>query len=164
MPRELGPSITLEGPDIELAPNDALSLGLGDPRTGDQCRQIRRAQPAVGPARDPWSLEPCGSKARVDWAERGGPPVPAERGRGFGTDLIEKIVAHELQHPVELRFDPEGVSCTLVVPVRASQQFELRAPPLTAPMLGYSDAPVSKNSAWLIAARTLASRNGLVTR
>ena len=52
--------------------------------------------------------------------------MPARRGRGFGTDLIEKIVAHELQHPVELRFDPEGVSCRLVVPVRAAQPFEMR--------------------------------------
>jgi len=73
------------------------------------------------------------SKARIEWVERGGPPVSVERGRGFGMDLIEKIVAHELQHPVDLRFDPEGVSCTLVAPVRSALAFELRRRSLTVP-------------------------------
>ena len=57
--------------------------------------------------------------ARIEWAERGGPPVPQdERKRGFGTELIEKIVAHELRNPVDLRFAPEGVHCALILPVR----------------------------------------------
>ena len=47
--------------------------------------------------------------------------------RGFGTDLIEKIVAHELRHPVELEFAPDGVRCTLLVPVREPSEFELRS-------------------------------------
>ena len=42
-------------------------------------------------------------------------------------DLIEKIVAHELRHPVELDFDPQGVRCTLMVPVRERGDFEIRA-------------------------------------
>ena len=65
--------------------------------------------------------------ARIEWQERGGPPVPEKRKRGFGTDLIEKIVAHELRHPVELEFDPQGVRCTLMVPVRERGDFEIRA-------------------------------------
>jgi len=31
-----------------------------------------------------------------------------------------------LRHPVDLRFDPDGVKCILVVPVREAQAFELR--------------------------------------
>jgi two-component sensor histidine kinase len=53
--------------------------------------------------------------------------VPARRPRGFGTDLIEKIVAHELRHPVDLRFEEQGVCCTLYVPVRQPSEFEMRA-------------------------------------
>ena len=65
---------------------------------------------------------------QVEWVERGGPPIDAEqrRKRGFGTELIEKIVAHELRNPVDLRFEPEGVRCTLVVPVRHSSGFAIR--------------------------------------
>ena len=50
--------------------------------------------------------------------------MAAERPRGFGTDLIEKIVAHELRHPVDLNFLPGGVSCTLWVPVRMRSEFD----------------------------------------
>ena len=62
----------------------------------------------------------------VDWVERGGPEVAAERTPGFGTDLIQKIVAHELRQPVAIRFDPEGVSCTLRVPLRVRREFQIR--------------------------------------
>jgi two-component sensor histidine kinase len=65
--------------------------------------------------------------ARIEWRESGGPPVPKVRPRGFGTELIEKIVAHELGRPVELRFEPEGVVCVLVTPVRKPVAFRMRA-------------------------------------
>ncbi len=64
--------------------------------------------------------------ARIEWIESGGPAVTKPQRRGFGTDLIEKIVAHELRHPVELDFLPEGVRCILLVPVRQPSEFELR--------------------------------------
>jgi hypothetical protein len=36
-------------------------------------------------------------------------------------------MAHELRNPVELRFDPEGVRCTLIIPVRVPATFQIRA-------------------------------------
>ncbi len=63
---------------------------------------------------------------RLEWQESGGPPVPAKRGRGFGTDLIERIVSRELNNPVKLEFDPEGVRCELTIPVRRATQFTMR--------------------------------------
>ena len=64
---------------------------------------------------------------RLEWQESGGPPVAPQRGRGFGTDLIERIVAHELKHAVQLDFLPEGVRCVLTIPVRQPTQFAMRA-------------------------------------
>jgi two-component sensor histidine kinase len=64
---------------------------------------------------------------RLEWRERGGPPVRAERGRGFGTDLIEKIVANELDNPVKLEFNEQGVTCTMTIPVRQPTAFAMRA-------------------------------------
>ena len=65
---------------------------------------------------------------RLQWRERGGPPVSAKRGRGFGTDLIEKIVANELDNPVQLEFGELGVTCTMMIPVRQPTAFAMRAP------------------------------------
>jgi two-component sensor histidine kinase len=118
--------VEMSGPDISLAPNDALSLGLaihelatnaakyGALSNGDGCIHIdwRRVSPEV---------------AEVHWRETGGPPVKRPGKRGFGRDLLEKIVAHELQSKVDLRFDVDGVECTLQVPVRQLMSFALRS-------------------------------------
>src|SRR5690606_40751284 len=69
---------------------------------------------------------------RLEWQESGGPPVAPVRGRGFGTDLIERIVAHELKHEVKLDFRPEGVRCVLTIPVRQPTQFSMRASRMSA--------------------------------
>lgn len=117
--------ISLEGPDVELAPNDALSLGLAvHELTTNAAKYGALSQPG-GEVTIAWERE-SEELVVVRWQERGGPPVSAERKRGFGTDLIEKIVAHELRQPVDLRFEPEGVSCKLRVPVRVRGAFQIR--------------------------------------
>ncbi|MXP29584.1 histidine kinase [Porphyrobacter algicida] len=119
---------TLEtsGPDVELAPNDALSLGLALHELATNASKYGALSQAGGKVSITWETTEDGL-ARIDWVESGGPSVPRERSRGFGTDLIEKIVAHELRHPVNLVFAPEGVRCTLLVPVRQPSQFAIRA-------------------------------------
>lgn len=116
--------LELSGPLVELAPNDALSLGLAIHELATNAAKYGSLSVAGGKVRITWELRPDG-RARVDWAELDGPPVVQEQ-RGFGTELIEKIVAHELGNPVELRFEPEGVRCTLVIPVRKPQIFSIR--------------------------------------
>ncbi|MCT2559206.1 CHASE domain-containing protein [Tsuneonella sp. YG55] len=119
-------SIEMAGPTVELAPNDALSLGLAIHELATNATKYGALSAAEGKVRITWALD-RDDLASVRWVESGGPPVPARRPRGFGTDLIEKIVAHELRHPVDLRFDESGVSCRLYVPVRMPSAFEMRA-------------------------------------
>lgn len=119
-------TIISEGPPVELAPNDALSLGLALHELATNASKYGALSCENGCVDIRWELMSEGL-ARIEWQERGGPSVPEQRKRGFGTDLIEKIVAHELRHPVELIFDPEGVRCTLMVPVRERGDFEIRA-------------------------------------
>ncbi len=119
-------AIELAGPDVELAPNDALSLGLAVHELATNASKYGALSAAGGKVRVTWALDRP-DLASLRWVESGGPPVPQQRSRGFGTDLIEKIVAHELRHPVDLRFDEGGVSCTLHVPVRQPSEFEIRA-------------------------------------
>jgi two-component sensor histidine kinase/CHASE1-domain containing sensor protein len=119
-------TLELAGPDVELAPNDALSLGLAIHELATNASKYGALSAPGGKVRVTWALDRK-DLASLRWIESGGPPVPAKRPRGFGTDLIEKIVAHELRHPVDLRFEEGGVSCTLFVPVRQPSEFEMRA-------------------------------------
>lgn len=119
--------IELQGPDVELAPNDALSLGLAIHELATNAAKYGALSTISGSLRVHWTMI-SSELARIEWIERGGPPVAQERPRGFGTELIEKIVAHELGRPVELRFEPEGVVCVLIVQVRKPVAFRMRAP------------------------------------
>ncbi|MEX0342563.1 MAG: CHASE domain-containing protein [Erythrobacter sp.] len=117
--------LMLEGPHTELAPNDALSLGLAIHELATNAAKYGSLSVSGGTVEVRWS-QVNDTLAKIEWIESGGPPVTRPQRRGFGTDLIEKIVAHELRHPVELDFCPEGVRCTLLVPVREPSEFELR--------------------------------------
>ncbi len=121
------PHVEMEGPDVELAPNDALSLGLAIHELATNAAKYGALSVPDGRVRVRWEMA-GDDRARIRWREIGGPALDptARRKRGFGTDLIEKIVAHELRNPVELRFDPDGVRCALVIPVRRRGDFAIR--------------------------------------
>jgi two-component sensor histidine kinase len=119
-------AVVLIGPEVDLAPNDALSLGLALHELATNASKYGALSVADGRVEVRWSMADD-TTARLHWSEAGGPPVPSTRGRGFGTDLIEKIVAHELGHDVDLDFAVTGVRCTLYVPVRAPTVFHMRA-------------------------------------
>lgn len=120
--------LTLAGPDVDLAPNDALSLGLAIHELATNAAKYGALSVEGGKVSVVWERLP-GDLARIEWRETGGPPIDPEtaRKRGFGTDLIERVVAHELHNPVELVFEPDGVRCRLVIPVRRrDEDFAIR--------------------------------------
>ncbi|MFU7527560.1 CHASE domain-containing protein [Qipengyuania sp. ASV99] len=123
-----GTRLIVEGPPVELAPNDALSFGLAIHELATNAAKYGALSVTGGKVSVRWRLQ-SDTLAVVEWSEVGGPPVEQLRERGFGTELIEKIVAHELKHRVELDFRPEGVYCLLGVPVRRRSEFQMRAAP-----------------------------------
>ena len=55
---------------------------------------------------------------RLDWKERGGPPLEAEPGRrGFGSRLIAGL-GSELHGRASLAFEPDGLRCTVEAPLQ----------------------------------------------
>ena len=123
--RDLG-AIDCSGPQIEIAPNDALSLGLALHELATNATKFGALSDSRGSVSVTWQ-EIADDLVQLTWKERGGPPVSQSRKRGFGTDLLERIVAHELDHPVQLSFEPDGVVCKLIVPIREPIAFRIRA-------------------------------------
>jgi len=134
--------LELQGPEIQLAPNDALSLGLAVHELATNAAKYGALSKTGGKVAVHWKLV-SEMLVRVEWQESGGPPVGEKRGRGFGTDLIERIVAHELKNPVDLQFNPEGVRCVLTIPVRRPTEFAMRAGK-APPREGAAEQDVSK--------------------
>ncbi|SFG34914.1 Two-component sensor histidine kinase, contains HisKA and HATPase domains [Novosphingobium sp. CF614] len=127
--------VEMSGPDIKLAPNDAMSLGLAIHELATNAAKYGALTTVEGRIHIFWSLvsPDC---AEIHWREEGGPTVSEPAKRGFGRDLIEKIVAHELKSNVDLKFNPGGVECRLKVPVRTSREFALRGGKLRKMLAG----------------------------
>jgi two-component sensor histidine kinase len=76
---------------------------------------------ATGTVRIEWEV--TGTEAprlHLVWREEGGPPVETPRRRGFGTRLIERSLAQDLDGRAEIVFNPEGVVCTVDAPLVAT--------------------------------------------
>ena len=61
-----------------------------------------------------WSAE---EEFLLRWTELGGPAVVVPDRRGFGSRLIEQGLSHEFGALVELKFERQGVVCTIRAPL-----------------------------------------------
>jgi two-component sensor histidine kinase len=65
-----------------------------------------------------WALADDGEDKRLnlEWLERNGPHVSAREHSGFGSRYLGRGLTYELQASVQLRFEPDGVSCSIEIP------------------------------------------------
>ena len=59
---------------------------------------------------------PQGDRFILNWRERDGPPVTTPSHQGFGSRMIERGLAHELEGAVHLSYPESGVVCTIDIP------------------------------------------------
>lgn len=126
-----GHAVLLEGPPVELAPGEALSFGLAIHELATNAAKFGALSVPEGRVEVEWHLPDTVDDentpiAMVQWRERGGPEVSPTRPRGFGSELIERLVPAQLKQKVELDFHPDGVRCRFGVPVRRLGEFHLR--------------------------------------
>lgn len=53
---------------------------------------------------------------KIDWSERGGPPVMPPKRQGFGTTIIAKSIPFELHGKATLNYQSEGVQAAFEIP------------------------------------------------
>jgi two-component sensor histidine kinase len=63
---------------------------------------------------------------QLRWAEKGGPVVQMPGHRGFGTRLIERSFASQLEGVARLTFEPSGVVCLLDIPLTSLQSLQAK--------------------------------------
>jgi two-component sensor histidine kinase len=74
---------------------------------------------AEGQVHIAWSVRRSGPECRLhlSWTESGGPAVEPPTRRGFGTRLIERSLAQDLDGEAKIQFAPAGVICTVDAPL-----------------------------------------------
>jgi len=116
---EEGSRIRLEGPDLRVSPAMALSLSMAMHELCTNATKYGALGAPEGRARVSWSTVETASGPRLAmrWEEHGGPPVSPPSRKGFGSRLIQDGLARELNGEVRLVYQPEGVICTIDVPL-----------------------------------------------
>lgn len=113
--------LVLEGPEVMLPPRAAQALTMALNELATNAAKYGALSGPNGRVSVRWSLiRPRADEPRVElrWMESEGPAVAAAPPRGFGSELIEGAIAHELRGKVQLRFLPQGVLCEISFPLR----------------------------------------------
>jgi two-component sensor histidine kinase len=122
---DTGNAIATEGPLIRLNPKAALSFALAIHELGTNASKYGALSTPAGKVRVAWSIERTGKEPRfmLCWKETGGPEVKQPEQRGFGSMLIERSIAYELDGEATVEYRPEGLVCTILAPLRTIRPF-----------------------------------------
>jgi two-component sensor histidine kinase len=67
----------------------------------------------------------------LSWSERNGPPVTVPKHSGFGQVVIEQMVAQKVGGTVEIAYESEGFSWTLMIPTQHARVMSSATTPLS---------------------------------
>jgi len=110
--------VGISGENIRFAPKAALSLGIGFNELATNAVKYGAFSNDDGSIRIEWTVEPspAGRRLILVWTEKDGPVVVAPLRAGFGSNVLERGLAHELDGTVKLEYRTEGVVCTMNIP------------------------------------------------
>jgi two-component sensor histidine kinase len=110
---------SIEGSDLRLPPKVALALGMAFHELATNAAKYGALSCSNGHVRVAWNLHDSAQALRLQlcWTETGGPQVEPPQRRGFGSRLIERGLAHELDGDVRMQFDLAGLICTIAIPL-----------------------------------------------
>jgi PAS domain S-box-containing protein len=127
---ELGPflmeqsRVRLTGPAVYLPAKSAVVLGMALHELTTNAVKYGALSSASGLVQVSWSIDGSeeDSVLAIDWRETDGPRIEGEPSPGFGSRLLRQTITQELAGQLALRFEPQGVSCRIAVPIRSSEQ------------------------------------------
>lgn len=107
--------MTFGGPPILLEPNTAQAIAVTLHELATNAAKYGALSVANGKVALNWTHE-AGEPLKLRWAEAGGPTVKAPTRKGFGTRIIERMIA-QLKGTTNLDWRAEGLVCDITVQV-----------------------------------------------
>jgi two-component sensor histidine kinase len=108
---ELENRFVIDGPVARIPANNAASWSMALHELCTNAFKHGALKIDSGKVKISWSA-PQQGRLQFLWSEHGGPPVTIPKDRGFGSRLIESL-GRELAGKASLRFDPEGLVCSI---------------------------------------------------
>jgi two-component system CheB/CheR fusion protein len=111
------------GPQIRLGPSAALTIAMAVHELCTNAAKYGALSTKEGRVEIVWRLvgNNDGERLNLTWVESDGPPVEPPKRKGFGSRLIERALAQELNGTVHLAYEPSGVVCMIDAPMPCGQ-------------------------------------------
>ena len=120
-----GNAIRVAGPSLRLNPKAALAIALAMHELGTNASKYGALSYPGGVVDITWFMDRSGAEPALvlRWQEAQGPEVKEPEHRGFGSMLIERSIAYELDGNATVEYRKEGLVCTIAVPLRTIRPF-----------------------------------------
>lgn len=113
---------SIEGPPVRLQPKAAVSIAMAVHELATNALKYGALSVPEGRVRVVWNVRPdTPVRLFLRWAESDGPPVRAPERRGFGSRMIERALAGDLNGAARLNFEPGGLVCEIEARLRDAE-------------------------------------------
>ena len=111
--------VEIRGEDVELRPQQAVSLGLALHELATNAAKYGGLSSPDGKLEVEWEVRDGqdGPLLSLRWREHSATPVVPPTRRGFGSQLVERLVRHELGGALTMAFEATGLVCTIELPL-----------------------------------------------
>jgi PAS domain S-box-containing protein len=121
--RLAGKRFEIGGPRLRLTPSMALALAMAVHELATNAVKYGALSTASGRVLISWAVAERDPPLLIlKWQEQDGPLVVPPTRKGFGTRLIERMLASELSGEVLLSYEPSGVVCEVKAPLQHEEQ------------------------------------------
>jgi two-component sensor histidine kinase len=108
--------ISIQGPDIRITSGAVIALAMTLNELCTNTTKFGALSVPAGRIEIVWNIDNDGTRLRLTWSEKNGPPVHAPSRQSFGTRLMGSL-GQQLKGQVELAYDATGFVYVLNVPM-----------------------------------------------
>lgn len=108
------------GPTLRVQPKSAVALSMAIHELVTNAVKYGALSVDGGRVSIAWEVKDA--RFHLRWQESGGPPVSAPARAGFGSVMIERVLADQLRGGVTIGYDPTGVACEIDAPLEAVRE------------------------------------------
>jgi two-component sensor histidine kinase len=114
---DTGTRFAIEGPDLPVSPKTAITLAMTLHELATNSTKYGALSKPDGYVRVSWRLD--GTEFHLTWKDCDGPPVEQPARAGFGSRMLRRALAAELDGIAELQYEPDGIRYEVKAPARA---------------------------------------------
>ena len=117
--RDAGHLIVLDGPAVELFSDAAVPIGMAIHELATNAVRHGALSRASGQVAVRWSVKGHDDRQMLHfaWMEKNGPPVVPPERQGFGSRLLRRVLAAQLEADVHIDYNPAGLHFSMTMPI-----------------------------------------------